>query len=149
MLHIKDILKEEQISLDLKSKNKKEIIRELLEILEKNKLVADIKVALDDVLSRESYLSTGMENGLAIPHAKTDTVKDLVMAFGIHQQGIDFDSLDGKPARYIFLVLSPRDKSGPHIQALSIISRNIKTDSIRSALLKAKSAQEILNILEH
>ncbi len=149
MLHLKNVLKENLISLDLKSNNKKDVIRELLDLLVKDKLVTDQQLAFEDILSRENYLSTGMENGLAVPHAKSDTVNDLVMAFGLHKKGVNFDSLDGKPAHYIFLVLSPRDKSGPHIKALSIISRNIKAVTVRDALIKAQTPEEVINVFEN
>jgi len=137
----------DQIVYDLKSKNKNEIINELIRALAKNEKVKDRQIALKNVLERESHLSTGMENGLAVPHSKTTAVDELVIAFGLHKSGVNFDSLDGKPAHFIFLVLSPIDTSGPHIQALAQISRKIKSPGIREQLLKATSAEDIIKIL--
>jgi fructose-specific phosphotransferase system IIA component len=142
-----DYLSEDTIIFSLESQNKKQVIRALLKVLSDSGQVQDGDLAFNDIMARENHLSTGMENGLAIPHAKTDAVKKLVVSFGIHRKGIDYDSLDGKPAHFIFLVLSPRDTSGPHIQALARISRTVKSQDVRNALLQAKDKAEILNLL--
>jgi mannitol/fructose-specific phosphotransferase system IIA component (Ntr-type) len=120
----------------------------MLEILNKNKKLLNSDLALDDVLARESYLSTGLENGLAIPHAKTDGVNGLVAAFGVKKAGVDFESLDGKPAKLIFLVLSPRDTSGPHIQALAVIARTLKDKNMRETIIDATTSEEIADIIK-
>lgn len=144
-----ELLTKEQIDPDLKGENKFQIIEELLDCLNTNNQVINRDLALEDVLAREGYLSTGLENGLAIPHAKTDGVDKLVISFGIKRSGVDFESLDGKPATLIFLVLSPRDTSGPHIQALATISRNLKDKTVREAILKTKTSDEILDYLNN
>ena len=138
----------EHISTDLKNTSKFQIIEELLTLLNDNNALQDYDVALQDVLAREGYLSTGLENGLAIPHAKTDGVQGLRIALGIKKEGLDFESLDGKPAKIIFLVLSPRSTSGPHIQTLAVISRNLKEKHIRDSLVNAASIQHILDIIK-
>lgn len=148
-MNLSDYLSEKTILFSLESTNKKQAVRSLLKVLKDNSQVQDEEMAFSDIMARENHLSTGMENGLAIPHAKTDAVQKLVVAFGIHRKGLDYDSLDGKPAHYIFLVLSPRDTSGPHIQALARISRSIKNENLREALLQAKDKKEILNIFSH
>jgi len=142
-MRLADYLPVEQINPDLKGTTKFEVIEELLNLLGSHPKMIDREIALQDVLDREGYLSTGLENGLAIPHAKTDGVGALLLAFGIKKDGVDFESLDGKPAQLIFLVLSPRDTSGPHIQTLAVISRNLKEARKREALLQAQSAEEI------
>ncbi len=142
-----DYLPKEHIEPNLKGQTKFQIIEELLDLLYKNNRLLDREVALQDVLAREGYLSTGLENGLAIPHAKTDGVERLELAFGVKKDGVDFESLDGKPANLIFLVLSPRDTSGPHIQTLAIISRNLKNKEIREMLLNASTREEIMDII--
>lgn len=147
-MRLADYLPVEQINPDLQGTSKFEIIEELLNLLEKHPKMVDREIALQDVLDREGYLSTGLENGLAIPHAKTDGVGALLLAFGIKREGVDFESLDGKPAQLIFLVLSPRDTSGPHIQTLAVISRNLKEAHKREALLKAQSAEEIARYIK-
>ena len=140
-------LHEEQIVVPLKSDSKFQAIEELVDALHRNQRLNDRDLALKDVLEREGYSSTGLEKGLAIPHAKTDGVSGLEIAFGLSPQGIDFESLDGKPARLIFLVLSPRDTSGPHIQTLAVISRNLKNKELREKLEQASSPKEVMKII--
>jgi len=143
---LKEYLPESHIIVDLKGKRKIEIIEELLELMRNLKLITDYELAMHDILAREGYLSTGLENGLAIPHAKTQGIEKLSMVFGVKKDGVDFETLDGKPAHLIFLVLSPVDTSGPHIQALALISRNLKEAANRDKLKKAKTAAGIAEI---
>ncbi len=146
-MNLSEYLPEQQIVTQLNSENKFEIIEELLDVLQRNQRLLDRETARKDVIAREGYLSTGLENGLAIPHAKTDGVDGLVIALGLKTQGVDFESLDGKPAQIIFLVLSPRDTSGPHIQSLAVISRNLKDKAKRETLLQASSEAEAARII--
>ena len=146
-MRLADYLPVEQIAPHLEGKTKFEVIEELLDLIDQNGKLVDREIALQDVLAREGYLSTGLENGLAIPHAKTDGVNELVISFGLKPEGVDFESLDGKPAKLIFLVLSPRDTSGPHIQTLAIISHNLKNAEMRESLLNANSAEQIYQII--
>jgi len=147
-MKLSEYLPQEHITTNLKNNNKFPVIEELLDLLAQNGKVADRELALKDVLAREGYLSTGLENGIAIPHAKTDGVDQLLIAFGIKKEGLDFASLDGKPAQLIFLVLSPRDVAGPHIQTLAIISRALKEEATRRALLQVSSAAEAAGIIK-
>jgi len=135
------------IIVPLESETKFQAIEELVDALHGNQRLNNRDLALKDVLEREGYSSTGLEKGLAIPHAKTDGVSGLEIALGLSRQGIDFESLDGKPARIIFLVLSPRDTSGPHIQTLAVISRSLKDKELREKLLNASSAAEVMRII--
>lgn len=146
-MDISNFLSDKSVIYSLKSQNKKQAVRELLAVMVNNGLVNDSDLAFSDIMSRENHLSTGMENGLAIPHAKTDAVNKLVVAFGLHRKGLDYDSLDGKPAHFIFLVLSPRDTSGPHIQALAQISRTLKNPDTRAAILKAQDVHQVFMLL--
>lgn len=143
-----ELMNTDVIAAHLKSSHKKDVIRELLDLLDKKGLITNSGQAFDDIWTREKHLSTGMGHGLAVPHAKSDSVGQLIIAFGLHPQGIDFDSLDGKPAHYIFLVMSPRDTSGPHIQALARISRFIKNEQTQQRLLKARSREDIFDIFK-
>ncbi|MGD9487655.1 MAG: PTS sugar transporter subunit IIA [Calditrichaceae bacterium] len=142
-MNLSEYLPANHIKAKLEGETKFQIIEELLDVLVSSKKIVNKEAALQDVLAREGYLSTGLENGLAIPHAKTDGVDKLVVAFGLKKGGVDFESLDGKPANLIFLVLSPRDTSGPHIQALANISRTLKERTIRDAILNAETSEEI------
>lgn len=133
---------------DLTGKTKIEIIEELLSLMNDLKLIEQYELALNDILDREGYLSTGLENGLAIPHAKTDSIDQLAIVYGLKKEGAPFESLDGKPAEHIFLVLSPKDTSGPHIQALALITRNLKDTKIREKIKQCASAEDIAAIFE-
>jgi len=142
-----EILKNECINSNLKSNDKYEVIEELLNNLNENGLLANREQALQDVFEREQYLSTGLENGLAIPHAKSEGVESLVMSFGICRGGVDFESLDGKPAKYIFLMLSPKDTSGPHLKALGQITRTFKSAELIKNLENEQSVEGIKAML--
>jgi mannitol/fructose-specific phosphotransferase system IIA component (Ntr-type) len=145
-MKLSDYLPEKHITIGLKGTRKIEIIEELLKLMQQLDLVQDYETALNDILSREGYLSTGLENGLAIPHAKTKGMSELAMVFGISKNGVEFETLDGKPAHMIFLVLSPVDTSGPHIQALALISRNLKNAAVRSQIINASTEKEVAEI---
>jgi PTS system fructose-specific IIC component len=147
-MKLSELLTENLITAELTGNTKFQLIEELLDLLHEGGMISDRELALKDVLAREGYLSTGLENGLAIPHAKTDGVSELVMSFGVKKDGVDFESLDNKPAHLIFLVLSPRDTSGPHIRALASITKNLKDAEKRKALLNAKSDDEIKKIFD-
>ena len=100
-------------------------------------------------MDREAIGTTGVGQGVAIPHGRTDTVNSLVGAFGISKQGIDFDSLDGEPVHLVFLLLSPFDSGGHHLRALARISRLFKDKFFRQALIDARSVEEVLKIIDH
>lgn len=142
-----ELLDDSTVELDLKGRSKYEVIAELLDLLVAAGKVKDRDRALQDLIEREEYLSTGLERGLAVPHAKTPAVEELVLAFGLSREGVDFESNDGKPAHFIFLLLSPVNTSGPHIKALAQITRNFSDPKIGSRLLEARSKQEVLDIL--
>ncbi len=146
-MKLSEYIRKNHIILNLKGDSKVQVIEELLDCLQDDDNLLDRELALQDVLAREGYLSTGLENGIAIPHAKTDGVKSLLIAFGIKKEGVDFESLDGKPGQFVFLVLSPRDTSGPHIQALAAISRNLKDAATRKALLEAETVDQVDQII--
>jgi len=146
-MRLTDILKPENIKVPLESTTKNEAIAELVNLLAKNGDVTDAKKVLDAVLEREATRTTGIGNGLAIPHGKCSGTKDLVMAIGKADTPIDFQSIDGRPVTLIWLLGSPPDKTGPHIHALARISRLMTMDKFRSALAAAKSSQEIFDII--
>lgn len=111
------ILRPSCIKVPVESRDKKSVITELVDLLDANRLLSDRDVALQSVLAREQTRSTGIGGRIAIPHGKCKAVSELVIALGIAQQPIDFDSIDGKPVTIIILLISPADQTGPHIQA--------------------------------
>ncbi len=126
---------------------KNDVIDEMIGILSRKGLIKDRKQAVDAVLAREQSMSTGMENGVAIPHAKTDAVDRLVCAVGIKKKkGLDWGSVDGQPSYIFVLMLSPKQKSTPHLQFMAAVSQ-VLTESVRSRLLACKTSQEAYRIL--
>lgn len=135
------------ISLDLQATTKASIIEELVDLLMASGRIRDRDAVLKAVNDRERRMSTGMQNGVAIPHGKTDSVDGLVAAFGIKADGVDFGALDGRPSKFLVMTVSPDSRTGPHIQFLAEISRPLNDANVRQRLLAAKTRDEVLSIL--
>ncbi len=146
-MRLTDMLKPQNIRVPLVATNKTEAITELVNLLAANKEISDGKNVLDSVLEREATRTTGIGNGLAIPHGKCTGTQQLVMAIGKPAQPIDFQAIDGKPVTLIWLLTSPPDKTGPHIHALARISRLMTIEKFRQALNAAKTGQELYDII--
>jgi fructose-specific phosphotransferase system IIA component len=146
-MRLTEILKPANIKIPLDAKVKTEAIGELVKVLAASGDVTDAKKVLDAVLEREATRTTGIGNGLAIPHGKCQGTKDLVMAIGRAAVPIDFQAIDGRPVSIIWMLASPPDKTGPHIHALARISRLMTIDKFRHALAEAKTAQEIFDAI--
>ena len=146
-MNLIELLDNELIELHLKDGNKFEVIEQLLKIAVDADRVRDSERALKDLIEREQYLSTGFENGLAVPHAKSEAVDEMVLVFGLHRSGIDFDSLDGESTHFVFLLLSPMDTSGPHIQTLALIARNFQNPDVIESLKQVNDPAELTTVL--
>lgn len=127
--------------------HKDEAIRELVDCLDSAGKLGSRDQVLADVLEREATVSTGMEKGIAIPHAKTDGVAEIVLAVGVSPDGIDFQSVDGLPAHLVFLIASPRESRVPHLQLLAAIATRFRDDARRSAAINARTATELVEAL--
>jgi fructose-specific phosphotransferase system IIA component len=139
-----------QIDIELQAKDKEEVISSLVKILVEQghvpqEKVEEVKAAL---FEREALTSTGLGYGIALPHVKTDIVREICIAFGRSTKGIDFDALDGNPVHLFFLILAPTNKTEEYLKTLSSISALLKNDKIRSQLQAAKSADEIFKIFD-
>ena len=146
-MRLTEILKPQDIKIPLTASTKSDAIAELVQLLADNNEISDAKKVLDAVLEREATRTTGIGNGLAIPHGKCTGTKDLVMAIGKPSTPIDFQAIDGRPVTIIWMLSSPPDKTGPHIHALARISRLMTIDKFRQALLAAKTSQEAYDII--
>jgi fructose-specific phosphotransferase system IIA component len=146
-MEIEELLHEDHIITHLKGQDKIQVIEELLDILVESNKVKNRETCFQDLMEREQLLSTGLENGLAVPHAKTTATDKMVVSFGLSRRGLDFTSADGKPAHFIFLVISPLDTSGPHLKVLAQISRIFKESGVGEKLLKSESRTDILKII--
>jgi len=147
VMNLKSVLTPDTISLNLKGSTKEQIINELLDILAKAEKITDREAAYNAVMDREQKMSTGMKHGIAIPHGKSSTIRDLVAAIGISEKPVDFDSLDHEPCRIFIMTLSPVEKTGPHLQFLAEISLLFKSAEKRQEILNAHSAEAILKVL--
>jgi Kef-type K+ transport system membrane component KefB/mannitol/fructose-specific phosphotransferase system IIA component (Ntr-type) len=131
----------ENTNINLKGKTKKEIITELVDILASQGKLLDRDMVLNDVLERESIMNTGMEHGIALPHAKTDGTDKLLVAVGIKKDGIDFGSMDGEKSKLFILMISPKKGAVPYLEFLSAIGSSLHDDAARDAILNAPSAE--------
>ncbi|RUA07811.1 MAG: PTS sugar transporter subunit IIA [Fusobacteria bacterium] len=144
---ITDYITEDRILLDLKAKNKKEVLLELSQLLGTSDSIDDYVVIEKALIEREKLGSTGIGKGVAIPHAKTDFAKKLTIAFGRSNNGVNFNSLDGEDVNLFFVFASPLSDSRVYLRILARISRLIREDKFRTKLINATSPQEILDII--
>jgi PTS system nitrogen regulatory IIA component len=145
-MKILDILDKKLIIPQLASKNKEGVLRELVHVLSQVEKQVNEERLIEVLLERESLGSTGIGDGVAIPHGKSKEVKKILASFGRSLPGMDFQSLDGKPAHLFFLLIAPENSAGIHLKALAQISRLMKDQGFRKRLLEADSAEEIYNL---
>jgi PTS system nitrogen regulatory IIA component len=147
-MKIMDFLNEKAVSVDLRSKDKRGVISELVDLLASASSIKNKDGLIKALMARESLGSTGIGQNIGIPHAKSDSVKQLTAAFGISREGINFDSLDGEPAHIFFLLVAPEDSAGPHLKALASISRLLKDKFVRDALKNAGDRSEVIKLIK-
>lgn len=144
---ITNLLTLECINLNLKGQTKQEIIDEMVEILYQGGKLNNKEEYKKAILAREAQSSTGLEEGIAIPHAKTSAVKIPSIAFGLSKNGVDYESLDGEPSKLFFMIAAPANASDTHIEILSKLTTMLLDDEIREKLLEVKTEQEVIDIL--
>jgi fructose-specific phosphotransferase system IIA component len=142
-----DLLTPDRIRIPLRSMDKDELLEELVDLVGNSSVVKDKSEVLRAVREREEVLSTGIGNGVAIPHGKSASTSELVLAAGVVPGGVDFEALDGRPVSLFFLLVGPESAAGQHVKALSRISRLLRRDSFRDRLMDASSADEFYGIL--
>jgi len=143
-----DILTDDHVIIPLKNHEKQQIIEEMVDHLFEKKKIGNRDKILKAILDRERVMSTGVGDHVAIPHGKAEGVKDIVASLGITDGDVDFHSIDNKPVRLIFLLVGPPDKTGPHLKALSRISRLMHREEFRNRLLHSTTAEEVMNIIQ-
>ncbi len=147
-MRITDLLQKQAIDLSGSAAGKEEVIGKLVSLMEKTGAVADSAAYRAAVLAREAEGSTGIGEGVAIPHAKTSAVTSPALAAMVLPEGVDYDSLDGQPAHLIFLIAAPDTEENVHLDVLGRLSVLLMDDSFRAALLDAKSADEFLQLID-
>lgn len=146
-MELKDVLIPECVLINWNPSSKEEAITQLVDALDKAGRIEDRDLVLKDVLDRESSLSTGLEEGIAYPHARSSGVEEVQMAFGIIPDGLSFNSRDDNPAVFVPLMVSPRSGGTPHIYIMAEIVKQLEDGEVRDALLKANTPEEVIEIL--
>ena len=147
-MKITDILTEQFVRTNLPGSTKEEVLNSMIEIASASDRVTDKEKVRMAILEREKIMSTGVGSGFAIPHGKTDAVNDIVGAFAVTSQPIDYKSLDEQPVRIIFLLVGRDNMVGPHIKLLSRISRLMNKEDFRNKLLAAASPAQVLDLFK-
>ena len=145
--NVADYIKVDTINLNLESKNKNAVIKELYGNLKKTNLIKDEEQGLNDILAREEMGSTGIGKRIALPHAKTKAVDELIVTFGISRNGIVYNSVDDENVNIFFMFLCPESKAHEYLRVLARISRLIRENRFVENLLKATSNEEIIEII--
>jgi len=141
------VLQPGTISLQLHSEDKANLIKELIDLLDKSGLLTNRKLAEADIFAREQQLSTGLADGVALPHAKTDGVQQLSVAIGLKPGGIDFEALDENPSTLFVMAVIPKQSTGEHLEFISAISEKLQDEKIRKAVLLASSPRGLIDVL--
>ncbi len=146
-MKILDVLLKEAILSDMKANDKKGVLEELVTPVAR---IAGINhdYLVKVLMERERLGSTGIGEGIGIPHGKVKDLESLVLGFGLSKKGVDFDSMDGKPAHIFFLLLTPENSTGLHLKLLARISRILKNDPFKQKLLRATNRDEIYSIIK-
>jgi len=145
-MKVADLLKKEFIIPELKGNTKEEVINELVDLFNDDPRVNDLDKIRNSVLEREKIMSTGVGKGFAIPHGKTNSVEEILGAFGRTSNPVDYQSLDNQPVDLVFLLVGKDNLVSTHIKLLSRISRMMNKDEFRESLQKAKTTEEILEL---
>lgn len=146
-MRLSDFINKKLINLNLQAKGKKETLEELADLLARQRMIPDREKLINVLSERESLGSTGVGNGIAIPHAKTDLTRKIVIVFAKSDQGIDFASLDKKPVYLIFLIIAPEDAHETYLRVLARISRLLHEERIREGLRNAQSPRQVVNLI--
>lgn len=146
-MKISDLLIKDRINLDVQSSDKTGIIRELAKLHESTGVLNDYEGYVNALMAREAQSSTGIGEGIAIPHAKTEFVKEPALAMGRKKEGIEYDSLDGEPATLFFMIAAPDGANNTHIETLARLSQLLLDDDFKAALENAATADEVVDII--
>ncbi len=146
-MKILDVLNTDAINVNLKAKDKKGILDELVAPVAENS-GADHDKLVKVLMERERLGSTGIGGGIGIPHGKLRNLDNLILGFGLSRQGVDFESMDGRPTHIFFLLLTPESSAGMHLKLLARISRLLKNDSLKERLMQAQTAQDVVDVIK-
>ena len=146
-MDICEVLSQDRVIIGVKSRSKLDVIREILELAATSPKIRDKERLLESILERERLQTTGVGFGLAIAHAKTDDVEGVVLSLGISKDGVNYDSLDGKPAHIIFMLTAATDKNTEYLSVLARIARIFKDEEFREAVIHTDTSADLLNLI--
>lgn len=146
-MELTEFISPQLIKLELSSTQKVDAIKELIDLLDKAGFLTDADAFLKSVLEREKVGSTGIGKGIAIPHSRTTTVREVVVAVGRSKNGIEFEALDSRPVHLIFLIAAPIESGGLYLKALARLSRLLRYQEFRGELMDAKTEEDIIKII--
>jgi len=146
-MRLTELINPQAVTTRLRARTKRDAIAELVELLESAHGIDSHGEVLDRVLRREAMMSTGIGNGVAIPHGKAKLVDRMVAACGVSPEGIEFESADGEPARLFTLLVAPESGGALHVKVLANISRLLKEESVRQSLREAPNAEAFVAAL--
>jgi len=138
----------EDYIIDIKSNDKEGALKELLEVICKNERITDCKIFSREISKREKMMSTGIGYGIAIPHARHVSVKDFVMALGRKKEGLEYESIDDKPVKLIFMIGASDKQDKDYIKVLARLMLRLKNPNFVKKLLKAKNAEEMYSLIK-
>jgi nitrogen PTS system EIIA component len=142
-MRLSDMLDEDHILVDLKAKDKKEVLEELAQVITGHDPSLEKSSLVKVLLERERLGSNGIGDGVAIPHGKFQGIDQPIISFGRSRKGLDFESMDGAPAYLFFLLVAPENSASIHLKALAKIAKILKNSSFRKTLMEASSREEI------
>lgn len=145
-MKLTDLLIDKTIEIGLKAENKDQLLKSMLDIAERSGQVIDKNEVIKEIFKREKIMSTGVGKSIALPHAKTNSVKGPTCSFAILENPVDFDSLDGEPVELVFLLLGRESDVTLHLKLLSKVSRILNNESYRLELSRSKSIEEVQEI---
>ena len=146
-MNLIDVFRPEYIKIELENEAKSEVIKELVELLNQHQAIANPAGIIEAVFEREKIMTTGVGNGIAIPHCKHAESPEFAVCLGIQTKGVDFQSIDKNPVKIIFLLVGPENNPGLHIKLLSRISRLMSNEELRQQLLSCETDQEAFNLI--
>lgn len=146
-MRLTDVLKTELIKIPLAGKSRDDCIKELIEKLSENNTIKSTETIFSAVIERERIMTTGVGNGIAIPHCKHSDSPEFAVCLGVHSGGVDFESIDKKPVKIVFLLVGPENNPGLHIKLLSRISRLMSNEELRNQLQSCQNDNDAYNLI--
>ena len=151
MKRLLEYMSEDRIIIDLKSREKEEVFEEMAPLFVADNVIDadELDEFIEGLKEREKLTATGMQDGIAVPHAKSPSVHKIALELGISKEGVNFESMDGQPSKYIFMIAAPKGTKEEHLDLLAMISELSYSEEVLEKLSQAQTKSEVLEILEN